>query len=185
MQKMGHLILPKTGHLSVPLTVPTLQFSVAALIRSCHVLKPENESFDVSYSDPRVPFSVFVSVPRGRGETNALRVAESLVHEAMHLQLTLIERLLPLVDESEQTYFSPWKRTRSPRGILHALYVFRVVESFLERLLRLSGWSAAGVDHMRKRRCEIGRQISEVRAFKAHPALTDVGTCFAGLLVSE
>ena len=121
--------------------VPTLQGTVSTLIRTCHVLKPENDSYDVSHSDPRTPFSAFVSVPRKRGPTDALRVAESLVHEAMHLQLTLIERLLPLVKESDLTYFSPWKGTqRSPRGVLHALYVFRAIHNFFGRLLTLPGW---------------------------------------------
>ena len=164
--------------------VPTLQATVATLIRTCHVLMPENDAYDVSYSDPLVPFSAFVSVPQRRGPTEALRVAESLVHEAMHLQLTLIERLLPLVEESDQTYFSPWKGTqRSPRGVLHALYIFRAIDSFFGRLLALPGWSVGCVDHMRRRRCEIAEQISEVIAFKDHPALTEGGIRFVRLLV--
>ena len=164
--------------------IPSLQATVATLMRTCHVLKPESDSYDVSHSDPQVPFSVFVSIPQSRGPTDALRVAESLVHEAMHLQLTLIERLLPLVEESDQTYFSPWKTAkRPPRGVLHALYVFRVLDSIFGRLLELHGWSFASADHIRERRCEIAQQISEVRAFKDHPALTEVGFCFAGLLV--
>lgn len=164
--------------------VPTLQGTVSTLIRTCHVLKPENDSYDVSHSDPRTPFSAFVSVPRKRGPTDALRVAESLVHEAMHLQLTLIERLLPLVKESDLTYFSPWKGTqRSPRGVLHALYVFRAIHNFFGRLLTLPGWRVSCMGHVRKRRCEIAQQILEVRAFKTHPALTKVGIRFAGLLV--
>ena len=164
--------------------IPSLQTTVTALIRTCHVLKPENDAYDVSHSDPQLPFSVFVSIPQRRSPTDALRVAESLVHEAMHLQLTLIERLLPLVEESDQTCFSPWKAAhRPPRGILHALYVFRVLDSIYERLLNLHGWSFASVDYIRGRRCEIDQQISEVRAFKDHPALTKVGTRLAGLLV--
>ena len=164
--------------------IPSLQATVTILMRTCHVLKPENDAYDVSYSDPQVPFSVFVSIPRTRSPTDALRVAESLVHEAMHLQLTLIERLLPLVEELDQKYFSPWKMAkRPPRGVLHALYVFRVLDSIFGRLLELHGWSFASKDHIQERRCEIAQQISEVRAFKDHPALTEVGFCFAGLLV--
>ena len=164
--------------------VPTLQATVATLMRTCHLLKPENDAYDISHSDPLVPFSAFVSVPWKRGLTDALRVAESLVHEAMHLQLTLIERLLPLVEESHQTYFSPWKGTqRSPQGVLHALCVFRVIDNFFGRLLALSGWSVDSVEHLRKRRREIAQQISEVKAFKDHPALTKAGTHLAGLLV--
>ena len=36
---------------------------------------------------------------------------------------------------------------------------------------------------MRCRRREITQQISEVRAFKSHPALTLAGTCLARLLI--
>ena len=166
--------------------VPTLQTTVAVLIRTCHLLKPEYDTCDVSHSDPHVPFSVFVSVPRNLDPTDVLRVAESLTHEAMHLQLTLIERLLPLVEESEQMFYSPWKATERPlSGILHALYVFRAIDSFLERLLARPGWSIVCVDHMRRRRCEIAQQIWEVRAFKNHPGLTEIGTRVAGLLVGD
>ena len=164
---------------------PTLQKTVATLMRACHILKPEDGDYDVSHSDPRVPFSVFVSVPQKPGSTDTLRVAESLVHEAMHLQLTLIERLHPLVHASNQTYFSPWKGTqRSPKGILHALYVFRVLDRFFERLLALPGWPAASVAHMRARRHEITLQVNTVETFKSCPALTAVGTSFIDRLIS-
>ena len=165
--------------------VPTLQKTVAALVRACHILKPEDEAYDVSHSDPLVPFSVWVSVPRKRRLADSLRVAESLVHEAMHLQLTLIERLQPLVRASSQTYLSPWKDThRSPQGILHALYVFRVLDSFFERLLALPGWRVASVAHMRARRREIALQINTVETFKGCSALTTVGTSFIDRLIS-
>jgi HEXXH motif-containing protein len=164
--------------------IPSLQATVTALMRTCHVLKPENDTYDVSHSDPQVPFSIFVSIPQRRGPTDALRVAESLVHEAMHLQLTLIERLLPLVEESGLTYFSPWKGAqRSPRGVLHGLYVFRVVDSFFERLMTFYDWPVVCLDHLFRRRREVARQISEVRAFKDHPALTGAGSCLSGLLL--
>lgn len=165
--------------------VPTLQKTVAILVRACHILKPEDDDYDVSHSDPNVPFSVFVSVPQERKATDTLRVAESLAHEAMHLQLTLIERLQPLVHTSNQTYFSPWKGTyRSPQGILHALYVFRALDRFFERLLTLPGWSVISVDHMHRRRCKIAQQINDIKTFKDHPTLTGLGTHLVRLLIS-
>ena len=165
--------------------VPTLQKTVVTLVRVCHILKPRDDDYDVGHSDPHVPFSVCVSVPQKRRLADILRVAEALVHEAMHLQLTLIERLQPLVEESDQTYFSPWKGTqRSPRGVLHALYVFRVLHRFFERLLSLPGWSDSSIDHMNKRRCEIARQILEVNTFRDHPSLTGAGIHLTGLLTS-
>ena len=165
--------------------VPTLQKTVATLVRACHILKPEDDDYDVSHSDPNVPFSVFVSVSQERKATDILRVAESLVHETMHLQLTLIERLQPLVHASDQTYFSPWKgASRSPQGVLHALYVFRVLDGFFEQLLTFTEWPIASVEHLRNRRYEIARQISDVKTFKNHPALTGLGTYFVRLLIS-
>src|SRR5262249_18705097 len=83
-------------------SLPTLHHTVATLVRVCHLVKPEHDDYDVSYSDPQVPFSIFVSVPPRRAANDALRVAESLVHEAMHLQLTLIEQAVPLVHPSEE-----------------------------------------------------------------------------------
>ena len=164
--------------------VPTLRSTVLALIRTCHVLKAENDAYDVSYSDPQAPFSAFVSVPPERGAMEALRVAESLVHEAMHLQLTLIERLLPLVKSSNVTFFSPWKGTQRPlRGVLHALYVFRVIDSLFERLLQHYPWPALAAEHMYKRRREIGQQISRVRRLNSYPSLTPDGSCLAISLI--
>ena len=166
--------------------VPTLQKTVAALVRICHLLKPEDDDYDVSHSDPQVPFSIFVSVPRNRRPNDALRVVESIVHEAMHLQLTLIEQALPLVRPSGPTYFSPWKGTyRSPQGVLHALYVFRVIDRFLEQLQTFPVWSVANSAHMRHRRDEIARQIGEIETFQDCPALTAWGAAVVRELLTN
>jgi HEXXH motif-containing protein len=157
--------------------VPTLQTTVAALVRSCHLLKAPDDDFDVSHSDPQAPFSIFVSVPQRRRPQAALRVVEAIVHEAMHLQLTLIEQILPLVYPSDHTYFSPWKGNyRSPQGVLHALYVFRVVDRFLAQLQAWPVWSAADAGYMRGRRDDIARQMGAIETFKDCPALTTWGT---------
>lgn len=166
--------------------VPTLQKTVAALVRACHILKLEDDDYDVSHSDPQVPFSIFVSVPQKRRTNDALRVVESIVHEAMHLQLTLIERVLPLVHPSDCTYFSPWKGTyRSPQGVLHALYVFQVIHRFLERLLTVPAWPSTSVGYMRNRRCEIAQQVREIEKFKDCPSLTALGIHFVRRLMSD
>lgn len=166
--------------------VPTLHRTVATLVRVCHLVKPEDDDCDVSYSDPQLPFSIFVSIPSARSANDALRVAESLVHEAMHLQLTLIERATSLVHPSDATYFSPWKGThRSPQGVLHALYVFRVIDQYFERLLALPGWSCRSMDHMRHRRREIAAQVREIETFKDSPALTGLGTRLVQRLIGE
>ena len=156
--------------------VPTLQTTIAALVRVCHILKADDD-YDVSQSDPHVPFSIFISVPRRRRPNDALRVIESIVHEAMHLQLTLIERELPLVGMSVSTHFSPWKGTyRSLQGVLHALYVFRVIDEFFKRLQALSILSAFDASYISGRREEISQQIGEIRTFGECPDLTGWGS---------
>ena len=157
--------------------VPTLRKTVGSLVRVFHILKPEDDDYDVSHSDPYVPFSIFISIPQQRKVNCELRVAESIVHEAMHLQLTLLEQALPLICPSDDTCFSPWKgELRSPQGILHALYVFRVIDQFLEQLLTLSIWSSESVDYMRNRRTEVEQQIRHVDPFADCSALTELGT---------
>ena len=167
-------------------SLPTLHYTVAKLVRVCHLIKPEDDDYDVSYSDPQVPFSIFVSVPQRRRTNDALRMAESIVHEAMHLQLTLIEHATPLVHPSDERYFSPWKGAyRSPQGVLHALYVFRVIAQYLERLLELPGWSLSSIDYMSHRRREIALQVPEIATFKGNPTLTALGSRFVQRLVDE
>ncbi len=165
-------------------TIPTLHHTTATLVRVCHLLKLADDNYDVSYSDPQVPFSIFISVPQRRRANDALRVAESIVHEAMHLQLTLVEQVVPLVHPSEEGYFSPWKgANRSPQGVLHVLYVFRVINQCFEQLLALSGWSPSSADHMRNRRREIAAQVRKIEMFKDSTALTAVGSRFVQRLI--
>ena len=164
---------------------PTLQTTIAALVRVCHILKADDD-YDVSHSDPQVPFSIFISVPRRRRPNDALRVIESIVHEAMHLQLTLIERELPMVGMSASNCFSPWKDTyRSPQGVLHALYVFSVIHKFFKRLQALSDLSASDASYISGRCEEISQQIEAIRAFEDCPDLTSWGTEVARRLLSS
>lgn len=61
--------------------------------------------YDVSHSTPVLPLSIFVSVP-GADERHAeLRLAESIIHEAMHLQLTFIESLSHSLSRPERQRF--------------------------------------------------------------------------------
>jgi hypothetical protein len=155
--------------------VPSLMKSVAALVRSLHVIKPEDEDYDVSFSEPHIPFSIFVSVPGKRIPNDALRVAEAIVHEAMHLQLTLVERRIPLVKPTEKRYFSPWRTTHRPLvGVFHALYVFGVLERFLAQLTL-----SRCAEYLHYRRKEIRRQMNETRSFKDLQELTPVGSQLA------
>ena len=164
--------------------IPSLMMTIATLVGSLHVIAPEDTEHDVSFSEPWIPFSIFVSVPNARFVNDALRVAEAITHEAMHLQLTMIERLIPLVRPTGEKYFSPWRRTdRSPQGVLHGLYVFRVIDRFLVSLCSLGTLRAEVQEHIQRRHAEINRQISMIRSFESSSGLTLTGARFVqGLL---
>ena len=132
---------------------PGLSCSIGSLVRCVHLLKAPSAEVDCSYSRPDLPFSVFLSVP-GRGtRTRIERVTEALVHETMHLQLSLVERRIPLVESHrpETVAFSPWRGDeRSVGGVLHALHVFVVVRRLWQYVARESP-------------CMLDRQFSEAR----------------------
>jgi HEXXH motif-containing protein len=166
--------------------IPTLFATVAALVRSIHVLDPADDAYDVSFSQPNIPFSIFVSVPQSNRITNSLRIAEAIIHEAMHLQLTLIERYVPLVIKTQKKIFSPWRgEYRSIQGVLHALYVFRVIDRFLECLLAMKSYPYEEVKYIQGRRDEIVEQINKIRTLRGHPELTLVGACFVNRLMQH
>ena len=98
--------------------------SLGELVRSIHLLEAGPE-YDISHSDPSIPYSIFLSVPPVDTAHMEVRVLESIIHEAMHLQLSLIERIWPL-KERDFVGYSPWQRkVRPAQGLLHGLYVFR------------------------------------------------------------
>jgi hypothetical protein len=165
--------------------MPGLSASVASLARCLHVLQVDDDDYDTSHSDPELPFSIFISVPDWRRPAAPLRVAESLVHETMHLQLSLVERARPLFAPSVPATrsYSPWRGTdRDASGVLHALYVFRVIERF---------WSAVAeetaepttVRFASSRREQIESQIREVTDFRLCPTLTPAGKALVDLLL--
>ena len=114
-------------------TVLPLQGTVAGLCRSLHVLAASGGNFDVSYSDPSLPFSVFVSCPPATERDRVERLAENIAHEALHLQLTLVETIESLVIDvpNEPSVFSPWRNEqRNALGLVHAVYVFGNLRHF-------------------------------------------------------
>src|SRR5262249_38045337 len=112
------------------------------------------------------------------------RVAEGLLHEAMHLQLTLVEAVVPLTSDSASTYFSPWRNEhRTAQGVMHALYVFRVIDAFLAEILMRDATPANWCRHASGRRAEIAGQMDDVRSFRACADLTPDGRRFVDRLL--
>lgn len=144
--------------------VSTLAESIGRLVRALHVLRAE-AGYDVSHSEPTIPFSVFVSVPAPREKDSVIRVAESIVHEAMHLQLTLVENELPLV-ATEGEVFSPWQRRARPvRGLLHGLYVFSAIVRFMDLV---TGSQPELAPKAQLRRTEIEEEVGSLQDFSQH-----------------
>ena len=136
---MSNMEFPQMLERSLDLvrTVPPLHGTVTGLCRSLHVLAASGRDVDVSCSDPSLPFSVFVSCPPAAERNRVERLAENIVHEALHLQLTLVETIEPLVidDPDEPPVFSPWRNEpRNVRGLVHAVYVFGNIRHFWKRV---------------------------------------------------
>ena len=132
--------------------LPSLESAVLALIHSVHLLHIDDECRDVSHSDPDIPLSVFISVPSRATPDAALRVLESLVHEAMHLQLSLIERVTVLTPPTRQRLPSPWRaEPRPPNGLLHGGYVFTVIARAYSLLLSTRHLTAASRSYVSRR----------------------------------
>jgi len=164
--------------------VPTMLSTVGSLVRALHLIDPANDEVDISFSEPGLPFSAFISVPGPSAGAGALRVAEALLHEAMHLQLTLVEAIVPLVKHTEGTYFSPWRNEyRTAQGVLHALYVFRVIDTFLGSAPFKGPALAPSRCHTAERRATIASQVQKIRDFRTCADLTADGTAFVDRLL--
>ncbi|WP_272715009.1 hypothetical protein [Escherichia coli] len=74
--------------------------SIKAFAINFHPLLSECEDFDVSFSDPCIPFDVFTNVPKYEEKYAAERFVEGIIHETLHLQLTAMEHLLPLFHDT-------------------------------------------------------------------------------------
>jgi HEXXH motif-containing protein len=152
-------------------SIEGLAESLGWIARSCHVLAAE-PGYDVSHSTPGLPLSMFFSMP-GTDERRAeFRLAESIIHEAMHLQLTFIESHVPLVKSTGATAYSPWKQSARPAGgLLHGLYVFAVIH---EALVALAVGDAEVREYAEARCPEIAGEIAAIG--DAREALTSDGT---------
>ena len=154
---------------------PELFLSIRNLLRSLHVLESPDKNYDVSFSLPCLPNSIFVSIPQP-GERDVIsRLAEAIVHEVLHLQLSLVERICPVVcNDSEQEFvYAPWRDELRPLGgVLHGLFVFRGVEMLWSRVTK--NYPSNVFNFANNRVDEIRRQCLLVKP-KKYRSLTTFG----------
>jgi len=158
--------------------VPSLSSVVRANVDEIFLLKAREE-YDVSHSEPRWPKWIFVSAPSEVSVLSGARLAENVVHEAMHLQLTELEARTPLVADTRAKLPSPWKQEpRHIQGILHGLYVFVCISAFFERLLEDAPLPEDAVDHINRRIAVIRQEIAAVPVTHLAQGLTQAGAQF-------
>ena len=103
----------------------------------------------------------------------------------MHLQLTMLENEVPLIRDTAATGYSPWQGTDRPiNGLLHGLFVFRVIDQWLEGF----GTSHIQGDHrypyVLKRRAQIAEETRAVKRLGESPSLTQFGRKLANWLLA-
>ena len=166
--------------------VPEAYYATLSLVWSFHVLKVDKPDYDISYSNPAIPFSIFTTVPSSSTLAADLRLAESILHEAMHLKLSLIEGTVDLIrpDSKTEFHYSPWQDSDRPlNGILHGLYVFRAIYEFLGEQLDRGTMSADDRLHCDTRRNEISHDLRSISSFSASAGLTEAGAGMADCLL--
>ena len=155
--------------------VPDLASIVSASVSAVHALAAE-PGYDVSHSQPRWRERIFVSFPERSDAVGALRLAESVVHEAMHLHLTEAEARAPLVADRAGRLWSPWMEASRPaRGVLHGVFVFHCIAIFFLRLGEFETSPPDVLRHAWERLARIQLELSKVDAGTLEAALTPCG----------
>ncbi len=156
---------------------PDLLAVVATRVRTVHLLMAA-PGYDVSHSEPRWPALIFVSQPERADVVGTLRLAESIVHEAMHLHLTVHEKRTKMVADPNGTMHSPWRNAPRPYGgVLHGLFVFTCIHAFFRRLA--PSLDGAALAHVERRLVEIRAEIEAVALDSLIEGLTLAGAACA------
>jgi HEXXH motif-containing protein len=164
---------------------PRLETAIQAAVGEIFLLRAR-PSFDISHSEPRWPQAIFISVPSTRSQVSALRSAENVVHEAMHLQLTIFEQASPLIADETSQMASPWRvEPRNLQGILHGVYVFRCIAEFFAALSLRGVLDNEGVGYVTRRRAQITDELSRIDFDRLALGLTRTGQDFLAALFSD
>jgi len=158
--------------------VPEVYTFINNIVKSIQILKAEDAETDISYSHPDIPFSIFFSLCEEDSLISDLRVAESILHEAMHLYLTLIENFVPLIKPyTKEVYYSPWRDEERPiRGVLHGMFVFKAIKDCYSLLLDQEILNAQqDRDYVISRIEQIESEMKLLYNFSTSHGLTDLG----------
>lgn len=157
---------------------PSLEAVVRRCVKEILVLASTDDTVDISHSEPRWPTRIFISLPSSSPIAD-LRVAEAIVHEAMHLNLTFLEQHVELI-RSEKHLYSPWRNEPRPvAGVLHGLYVFACIYRFFEHIMRSVSLEAKRCDHVRQRFDDIENEFIAVDRPSLMEHLTSPGELLA------
>lgn len=160
---------------------PGLAAICSDLVKDLHLLRAE-AGFDVSHSEPRWRRKIFVSIPERNDAVGALRLAESIIHEAMHLHLTDLEEVEPLVSKLAGKMRSPWKTEHRPyQGVMHGLFVFACLSQYFRDMSRFleKEKDQLASNHCKGRIADIAAEISSIDIDELSAGLTSAGILFA------
>jgi HEXXH motif-containing protein len=166
-------VLAKAEHLIR--IVPGLWSVMSHRIERLATLRCDDVCYDISHSDPQWPGLVLVSMPPPTA-VGYLRLAESVIHEAMHHHLSAYEAKISLMDSDEGIH-SPWKGTVRPSsGVLHGIFVFTCIAYALKRLLGADELDRSQAAHVRDRISQIGIEFATIDRAALIGRLTQAGT---------
>lgn len=154
--------------------VPDLWSIIDNRVERITIVRGAGDCFDTSHSDPAWPGIVLVSIPPP-GPVGDLRLAEGIIHEAMHHHLSELESRVMLVRE-QSLFHSPWRGTNRPAGgVLHGLFVFACVAHAFQTLIGLGNLDENALRHARRRICEIRGEFDDIDHVGLCTALTERG----------
>lgn len=154
--------------------IPDLWNVVAMRVNRVAILHCADQCYDVSHSDPAWPGLICVSMPPST-PVGDLRLAEGIIHEAMHHHLSAVEATTSLVASNRAAY-SPWKMSERPAsGVLHGTYVFGCIAHALGRLINEGLLDASQSLHAKNRISEIGKELEFIDHEILLAALTEKG----------
>ena len=180
----AHVAVALDASLDRLAAVPGAAEAVSTVLAIIHVARPEGPEYDLSSSDPDVPFSIIVGVHPSPPPNGDLRLAEGVLHECMHLQLRLLEEVVPLVRGETDRAFSPWQQTSRPvRGLLHGLHVFRAIQDFHRHLLATGSLVPSEREYVARRVEVIEVEVGEIGELSASEDLRPVGKRFVQQLL--